>query len=152
MNMCDKHRHMPIEIHVLEHNNSRLLEKLAADVFDYDIQPQYLSAFLDDPRHVLCFATDDETVVGMASAFEYLHPDKQPQLFINEVGVAPTHRRQGIGRRLVETLLANAKERGCAYAWLGTGIDNTSGQACFGSVQGTGSPEKFLLYEWELDD
>ena len=143
---------MPISIHILDRNNSQLLDKVAADVFDHEIQPQYLSAFLDDPRHVLCFATDDEAVVGMASAFEYFHPDKPPQLFINEVGVAPGHRRQGIGRRLVEALLANAKQRGCTYAWLGTDIDNTSGQACFGSVRGAGTPTKFLLYEWELDD
>jgi len=142
---------MSTEIHFLSHANRQLLDNVAADVFDYDVQPQYLSAFLDDPRHVLCFATDGETVVGIASAFDYFHPDKPPQLFVNEVGVAPAYRRQGIGRRLVEALLAKAKERGCTYAWLGTDIDNTSGQACFGSVTGAGTPEKFLLYEWEID-
>jgi len=142
---------MPIEIHILDQTNSRQLKNAAADVFDHKVRSQYLTAFLDDPRHLLCFATDDETVVGMASAFEYFHPDKPPQLFVNEVGVAPAYRRQGIGRTLVEALLATAKERGCAYAWLGTEVDNVSGQACFSSVPGASAPEKFLLYEWELD-
>ncbi len=142
---------MPIEIHTLDRTNSQLLNKVAADVFDREVQSQYLSAFLDDPRHDLCFAMDDDTVIGIASAFEYFHPDKPPQLFVNEVGVAPTYRRQGIGRSLVEALLINAKERGCTYAWLGTDADNQSGQACFSSVPGASAPEKFLLYEWELD-
>ena len=142
---------MPTKIRILNHTNSHLMKNVAADVFDHDIQPQYLSAFLDDPRHILSFATDNKIVVGIASAFEYFHPDKPQQLFVNEVGVAPHYRRQGIGRSLVEALLATARERGCAYAWLGTEVDNDSGRACFSSVPGVSAPEEFLLYEWELD-
>jgi predicted GNAT family acetyltransferase len=62
----------------------------------------------------------------MASAVEYFHPDKPPQLWINEVGVALSHRKQGIGRQLVQKLVASAKDRGCIYAWLGTEGSNLS--------------------------
>jgi aminoglycoside 6'-N-acetyltransferase I len=37
----------------------------------------------------------DGLVVGMASAFEYFHPGKPPQMFVNEVGVTPAHQRRG---------------------------------------------------------
>ena len=97
-------------------------------------------------------AVDESLVVGMASAVEYFHPDKQPQLWINEVGVALTHRRQGIGRRMVQALLEEAEQRGCVFAWLGTDIDNKPAQACFGSVADAEDPQTFFLYEWELQD
>jgi ribosomal protein S18 acetylase RimI-like enzyme len=87
----------------------------------------------------------------MASAVEYFHPDKPPQLWINEVGVALSHRKRGIGRQLVQELVASAKDRGCVYAWLGTNTDNVAAQACFSSVPEVETPQPFLLYEWELE-
>lgn len=138
------------EIRELTAECKSLLDRIAPEVFDDDIIPEQLDAFLQDPRHRMFLAVDDGVVVGMASAFEYLHPDKHPQLFINEVGVAPSHRRQGIGRQLVEALINCAKERGCDYAWLGTDADNVSGNACFASVPGAGKPQPFMLYEWGL--
>jgi aminoglycoside 6'-N-acetyltransferase I len=141
-----------VEIKVLSASCTHHLQHIAPDVFDDDIIPEQLDAFLEDPRHLMFLAVDDGQVIGMASAFEYLHPDKTPQLFINEVGVAPTHRRRGVGRRLVESLIACAKDRGCDYAWLGTDADNVSGNACFASVPGAGKPQPFMLYEWDLDE
>lgn len=129
-----------------------LLSRIAPEVFDHAIAPEQLQRFLDDPRHLMLLATDGDTVVGMASAFEYFHPDKVPQLFVNEVGVTPSHRRRGIGRALVQSLLDEAKRRGCTGAWLGTGQDNLAGQACFGSVPDGEAPQPFLLYEWDLTD
>ncbi len=143
---------MTTDILRLGPDNTELLERIAPEVFDYSIDSVQLQAFLDDPRHVMFLAVADDTTVGMASAVEYFHPDKRPQLWINEVGVASTHRRQGIGRRLVEALLDEARQRGCVFAWLGTDVDNAAGQACFGSVAGGEDPQKFFLYEWDLGD
>lgn len=143
---------MAINIERLCPDNVKLLDKLAPDVFDHDIQQPYLRAFIDDPRHVMFLALDSPSVVGMVSAVEYFHPDKRPQLWINEVGVASTHRRQGIGRRLVDAVVRVARERGCAYVWLGTAAENLPAQACFGSVPDVEDPQPFLLYEWDLKD
>ena len=142
---------MSIEIVRLRPANAQLLEAIAPEVFDYEIDPHYLGAFLGDPRHIMYLAVDSQAVVGMASAVEYFHPDKPPQLWINEVGVALSHRQQGIGRRLIQKLVATAKERGCVYAWLGTDVDNVAAQACFSSVPAVKTPQPFLLYEWELE-
>lgn len=141
---------MNIDIALLSAENSDLLSNLAPEVFDEAIQPQFLQAFLEDPRHVMFLALDGDKVVGMASAVEYFHPDKAGQLWINEVGVTATHRRQGIGRRLVQALLAEAERRGCTSSWLGTDKNNLAGQACFGSVPESEGPQEFFLYEWDL--
>jgi ribosomal protein S18 acetylase RimI-like enzyme len=142
---------MSIEIVLLCHENSELLKDIAPEVFDYEINPQYLEAFLGDPRHIMYLVLDNKVVVGMASAVEYFDPDKPPQLWINEVGVALNHRKQGIGRQLVQKLVASAKDRGCIYAWLGTDAENIAAQACFSSVPEVEDPQPFLLYEWDLE-
>ena len=129
-----------------------LLERVGPDVFDNPIDAIQLRAFVDDGRHIMVVAADNDTVIGMASAVEYFHPDKQPQLWINEVGVAATHRKRGIGRRMVQALLEVANERGCTFAWLGTDIDNEAAQACFGAAPEVEKPQPFLLYEWDLED
>ena len=141
---------MTHDIRRLTAANAGLLDALAPDVFDNPVDPRALAAFLADTRHVMFVAVENGVVVGMASAFEYLHPDKPPQLFINEVGVTPSHQRRGIGHALTKALVQEARARGCTYAWLGTATDNTPAQACFASVPGAGKPQSFLLYEWEL--
>ena len=143
---------MSVRIELLNSANRDLLDRVDPDVFDNAIDDRQLTSFIEDPRHLMAIAVDDDTVIGMASGVECFHPDKQPQLFINEVGVASTHRRRGIGRELVVTLITAAEGRGSTYAWLGTDSDNVSGQACFGSVPGGKEPQPFLLYEWELRD
>lgn len=137
-------------IEQLSANNSAYLERLNPDVFDNPIVPEQLAAFIDDPRHVLVLAISDNTVVGMASGVEYFHPDKQPQFWINEVGVADEHRNQGIGRALTTSLIDEAKARGCSCAWLGTEPDNDPANACYRAVPGGSAVEPFLLYEWPL--
>ena len=141
---------MSFDIRPLDRASASLLDNIAPDVFDNAIDPNSLAAFLADPRHLMFLAVEDGVVVGMASAFEYIHPDKPPQLFINEVGVAPSHQRRGIGRRLIEALVHAAKARGCSNAWLGTATDNTAAQACFAAVPGATKPQPFLLYEWPI--
>lgn len=139
----------PMEIVKLCPENTQLLSAVAAEVFDNAISSSQLEAFLGCPRHVMVLAVDGGIVVGMASAVEYFHPDKQPQLWINEVGVTPSRRNEGIGRRLIQSLIEIGKARGCAYAWLGTERSNVPAQRCFDSIPNGEYPSEFLLYEWD---
>lgn len=143
---------MVAEIIELNDGNSGFLDALAPDVFDHPVDPTQLKNFIGDPRHVMMLAVEDGLVVGMASAVEYFHPDKQPQLWINEVGVSPAYRRRGIGRRLTTALVDFAVQRGCSYAWLGTDLKNIAAQACFASVANVEWPQRFLLYEWDFEE
>ncbi len=122
----------------------------AEALFDNPIRPDSLAAFLGDPNHLLWFAVAAGEPIGFASASILLHPDKAPQLFINEVEVLESFRRKGIGRALVARLVAAARARGCDYAWLGTATDNVGGNACFSSVPGGENAGTFALYEWDL--
>ena len=137
-----------IEIRLLGPDDADVLQRVAPDVFDYAIDPRWSREFFADARHHLIVALDGDMVVGMITAVDYVHPDKAPQLWINEVGVAPSHQRRGIGRRLLDAMLAHGRALGCTEAWLGTEETNTAARALY---EGTGAaPEPFVLYSWEL--
>lgn len=143
---------MSFEIVELTAETADLLENIAPDVFDEPVRPEYLSAFLSCPRHKMMLAVENSIVVGMASAVEYFHPDKAPQLWINEVGTATTHRRRGIGTALTEALINFAEARGCTYVWLGTEPDNLAARALYKRAAGGGDETTFIGYEWDLED
>src|SRR5688572_33174560 len=97
---------MPIEVRLLRSGDEAVLDTVAPEALNDALDPAATAEFLRDPRHHLEVAVDDGVVVGFASAVTYLHPDKpRPELWINEVGVAPTHHRRGIGRALLAALL-----------------------------------------------
>ena len=134
----------------LTSQNASLLGRVAPDVFDYEIKPAQLENFLDDPRHIMMMALGGSMVVGVASAVEYFHPDKSPQLWINEVGVSPAWRGRGVGRSLVAEMVQAAARRGCRYAWVSVEGDNRAARACIEAAPHVERPQPFLLYEWDL--
>ncbi len=126
-----------LEIKLLGSTDSHYLNNIAIDVFDDPIVESAAQEFLDDPRHRLVVALDNNLVVGFVSAVIYLHPDKPaPELWINEIGVAPTHQRQGIGKSLLQSLLAHAKQSGCIEAWVLTDRANIAAMAMYKSTSG----------------
>ena len=141
---------MSIDIRLLGPDDLPVLERVAEDVFDGPVVARWASACLSDPRHHLVVAIEEGTVVGMASAVDYVHPDKAPQLWINELGVAPTHQRRGIGRQLLQALLAHGRALGCTEAWLGTEFDNQAARGLYEDAGSTAEP--FVLYAFPLAD
>ncbi|MGB0560772.1 MAG: GNAT family N-acetyltransferase [Spirulinaceae cyanobacterium] len=139
---------MAIAIRVLKPDDHRLLRWVAPDVFDNPVDPALAVEFLNDPRHHLVIALEGETVVGMASAVDYIHPDKSVALWINEVGVSPAYQRQGIGRQLMMALLELGRSLGCDTAWLGTESDNVAANALYRAVGG--KPSLFVMHSFEL--
>ena len=135
-----------VDICLLGPSDVAVLDRLAPDVFDHDVQPDWCADFLADPRHHLVVARSDDVVVGMASAVDYIHPDKAPQLFINEVGVSPEYRRQGIGRRLVERLVELATELGCTEAWVLTDAENAAANRLYAAAGAETPPAQSLMY------
>jgi aminoglycoside 6'-N-acetyltransferase I len=135
-----------IDICLLGPSDVTVLDRLAPEVFDHDVQPDWCADFLADPRHHLVVARSDDVVVGMASAVDYFHPDKAPQLWINEVGVSPEYRRQGIGRRLVERLVQLATELGCTEAWVLTDAENAAANRLYAAAGAETPPAQSLMY------
>lgn len=60
----------------------------------------------------------------MVTGFTHFHPDKPQEFFVNELGVDDAYLRRGIGTRLMQAMLREAREMGCAEAWLGTELTN----------------------------
>jgi ribosomal protein S18 acetylase RimI-like enzyme len=132
------------EIRLVTAADAEVLGRVAPEVFDGPVDPRWASEFLTDARHHLIVALDEDVVVGMVSAVHYIHPDKAPQLWINELGVAPAHQRRGIGLELVKAMLAHGRALGCTEAWVGTEADNIAARGLY--ERAGGSAEPFVLY------
>ena len=129
--------HAVIEVRKLGAKDASVLNNVAEDVFDDAIIESSTRAFLADARHRLVVAMDKDLVVGFVSAVIYVHPDKPaPELWINEIGVAPTHHRQGIGKALMQAILQEAKQSGCSEAWVLTNRTNLPAMAMYKSAGG----------------
>ena len=127
-------------IRLLGPGDASVLDNVAPDVFDDPIDRERADEFLADPRHHLVVAVADGQVVGFVSAVHYVHSDKAPQLWINEVGVAPPYQGQGIGRRLMDRLLDCGRELGCREAWVGTERSNTAARRLYAAAGGVEEP------------
>jgi ribosomal protein S18 acetylase RimI-like enzyme len=141
-----------IDIRVLGPGDEALLLGAAPDLFDNPVEPGLAQAFLEEPSHRIAVAIDAGVVVGFASGVRYVHPDKPWSLWINEVGVAPTHRRRGLAACVVRALLGSARQAGCAEAWVGTERSNAAAIALYEAVGGEREgDEEFLAFWFPID-
>lgn len=129
---------------------SHLLDGVVDGVFDHVVDARWAGAFFADERHHLAVALDGASIVGMASAVHYVHPDKAPELWINEVGVAESHQRRGLASALLRTLLDHGRALGCTDAWVLTEPDNLAANALY--LRSGGVLEPASLYAWSLRD
>ena len=127
---------MAIDVRVLGRNDSEVLLHVAEEVFDNPVNPEFTKEFLQDPRHHLAVAIDAGIVVGFVSGVHYIHPDKAPQLWINEVSVAPTHRNQGLARTMMHQMFEVGRQHRCTEAWVLTDRLNEAAMALYTSVGG----------------
>jgi aminoglycoside 6'-N-acetyltransferase I len=141
-----------ITVKVLGSGDAQLLDRVAPDVFDNPLVPLAARDFLSDPRHRLVVATDDELVIGFVSAVVYVHPDKPaPELWINEVGVAPTHQGQGIARRMIASALEAGRVAGCREAWVLTDASNRPAMRLYETCGGRAS-DGHVMFTFDLID
>jgi ribosomal protein S18 acetylase RimI-like enzyme len=136
---------MAIELRALRAGDEDVLTRVADGVFDERVKPELAREFLAEPRFRMVVALDGDTVVGMATGLIHMHPDKGPEFFVKEVGVGDAWLRQGIGKRLMRAILAEAKAAGCHEAWLGTETDNTGALALYRSVMGEADTEEPMV-------
>ena len=73
-------------------------------------------------------------------------PSSSPELWVNEVGVAPSHQRQGVGRALLEALFARARELGCREAWVLTDDANAAARGLYAAAGGEETPAVMVSF------
>lgn len=129
-----------------------LLLHPADGVFDNPVDESFAREFLADPRHHIVVALSDGVVIGFASAVHYIHPDKPPELWINEVGVTPAHQNKGVGKAIMKEMLELGKQIGCVNAWVLTDRSNTAANRLYKSAGGEVAEGDTVMIEFELDE
>lgn len=137
-------------IKILAENDLDLLMNAADDVFDNPVDENFAREFLGDPRHHIVVVVSEGVIVGFASAVHYIHPDKPPELWINEVGVASPHQGRGIGKAIMKGMLQLGSELGCKNAWVLTDRGNEPANRLYKSAGGNIGEEDTVMYEFNL--
>lgn len=143
---------MSVEIRHLGAGDEQVLERVDPGVFDHAIDPALVAEFLGDRRHHLVVAVDAGTVVGFASGVHYVHPDKPAELWVNEVGVAPSHQRQGLGKRLLQALFDRGRALGCREAWVLTSHANGPAVRLYEAVGGVDMADPPVMFTFRLSE
>ena len=144
---------MSIEIRVLGPRDEGVLGRVGAGVFDDPIHWERAREFLEDPRHHLIVAVEEGVVVGFVSAVHYVHPDKpRPELWINEVGVAATHRGRGAGKAMLRAALDAGRRVGCEEAWVLTNRSNAAAMRLYAGIGGEEGEPDDVMFTFYLDE
>lgn len=139
-----------VEIRLLRRGDDAVLRRVAEGVFDNPVDPALTAEFLADPRHHMAVALENGVVVGFASGVHYLHPDKPTELWVNEVAVAPSHHKRGVGKKVLAALLAEGRLKGAGQAWVLTDRTNTAARALYGSCGGKDAEGDIVMPEFTL--
>ena len=140
---------MEINYRLADQSDLSAIIKVGDTLFDNPVKEKRLMEFLVDSRHHLFLAYHQQEIIGMASGFHYVHPDKDPELFINEVGVLGTHQNRGIGQTLVRKLAEYGNDLlGCKSIWVLTNQSNEPAKKMYLAAGGKIEEENVLMVEF----
>jgi ribosomal protein S18 acetylase RimI-like enzyme len=120
----------------------------AEGLFDGPVKADAAHRFLNDPGHHLLIAYADGEPAGFVSGVEMTHPDKGTEMFLNELAVGETHRRQGVATALVDALKELAREKGCYGMWVLCDEDNEAAVKTYRKAGG--NPSNPTLFDWRF--
>jgi len=110
-------------------------------------------------HHLLLAATShaagapEARFVGFITGMEIHHPDKGTEMLLYELGVDVDHRRQGVGRTLVQALIAVAQSAGCRGMWVPLDPGDTHFRAALATYRSAGADEledaAICAWQWE---
>jgi DNA-binding MarR family transcriptional regulator len=122
----------------------------AAPLFSKAPLPEATERLLLEPGHHFLIAYQDGTPAGFIVGIEQLQPDKGIEMFISQVAVDSQWRGRGIGRFLIESLLAIARERRCYGMWALTQADDLGSLTTYGRA-GASSQTGQVILSWKFD-
>jgi ribosomal protein S18 acetylase RimI-like enzyme len=138
-----------VTIQRLGRDDAAELERFAS-AFDGPPVGAQTRAFLEDPRHHLLVAEVDGEPAGFVSAVEIFHPDKPPELFLNELGVVEHLRRRGAATALIDALTMLGREIGAASIWVLTDEANDPAMRTYRGTGGVRSGGHQVMFEYDL--
>lgn len=124
-----------IHIHPMTAQTLSDAATLAARVYSTavdELLPAFIEA-MDDPQQQTFLAFEDSTAVAFAQVtlrHDYVEgTGTSPVGYLEGIYVSPSHRRQGLARKMVETCKGWAKEQGCSEFASDTQLHNVESQA-----------------------
>ena len=139
----------PITIRNLGPEDAHLLDRVRPGTFDEQLDPARVWAFLATRVNELVVALDQGEVVGFAFGTMLLRPDKPTAFFVNDVGVHPEYRRQGIAKRLMARMTDLAMDRGCEGIWVLAEADSDEARQFYLALAGSESSGA-VIYDWPI--
>lgn len=141
----------------VQREDTAILQDLLIHHIDRDDEPadrldaRYLNELLRDNRCYLLAAIISDMVVGYALAYRFPSLYAKGNIaYMYDIDVLETHRRKGIGSRLIKHVLQLLKQDDVYELWLGTAIDNMEGQALFTATGAARSGEAFNDFTYKL--
>ncbi|MDN3645191.1 GNAT family N-acetyltransferase [Pontixanthobacter aestiaquae] len=125
-----------------------MLDNIATGVFDESIRQDRLRHYLSNPHNWMVLAIVDGLVVAQCMCVVHQHPDKETELYLDEIGTGDNWRRQGIATALMHAVFARADDMGIEEIWLGTEADNVPAQRLYEKTGATGELALIYYLEW----
>ncbi len=112
------------------------------------VSREYATALLyRDDFLVIAALVDEKPVAGLTAFVLPLTRSETAELLIYDIAVAPTHQRNGIGRRLVQEVRGLAAERGIATIWVPADDEDDHAFEFYRSMGGTPSAVTIFSFE-----
>ncbi len=97
----------------------------------------YLARFLRYDDHFLIVAVENAEPVGYLLAYELSRVDRdQAMMFLYEIGVAESQRRQGIGAAMIDEIKSICRERNIMKMWVETNESNVAAMRLYQTAGG----------------
>jgi ribosomal protein S18 acetylase RimI-like enzyme len=141
--MASKYRIVPADLTDPEHCAGLVhcLDQYAADPMGrgeglpLDVQQAIVPGLLQHPERLIRLALHERTVVGAAVCFVGFSTfSAKPRINVHDLCVLRPHRGLGVGRALLDSVLAAGRELGCSGVTLEVRTDNEVAQKLYRSL------------------
>ena len=124
---------------------------VARALFDDPLDLGATRRYLSDARNLFLLAIEGRAPVGfLRGTLLGQTRTPRPQFFLYEIGVVPSARRRGVGRALVERMLAHARRAGCEEAFVLTSPARRAAVALYRSTGGRTETAGDRMYVYPL--
>lgn len=106
---------------------------------------EHLRKILKKKYFYTVVALDGERVAGGLTAYSLpMYKKEVREMFLFEIGVTPAYRRRGVGKQLVEYLLALCRREGIGVMFVVTSRGNTAAVRLYEATGGFAAPDSIL--------
>jgi ribosomal protein S18 acetylase RimI-like enzyme len=113
----------------------------------------HLDAALAAPHVHLYVAFDGERPAGFLSAYRFpALTFAGSRVYLYDVFVLPGDRGRGVGRALVDRLVADCRSAGVSEIWVGTDADNVAAQRLYSGAGAKLEGDDFVEYAFDLTE